>query len=123
MILADTSVWINHFRARDDLLADLLASTQIVTHPFVVGEIAMGSLANRNHVIGLLRALPSTTAASHDEVLHFADRHRLYGLGIGLVDAHVLAATLLSPGTRLWTVDKRLANIAARMGLAFQPVN
>ena len=123
MILADTSVWINHFRAHDAILVDLLASAQIVTHPFVIGEIAMGSLANRQQIIGLMRALPTTAAASDDEVLHFVDHQGLYGKGIGLVDAHLLAAMLLSPGARLWTFDKRLATVATHLGVSFLPAN
>ena len=123
MILADTSVWINHFRARDAMLVDLLTSAQILTHPFVIGEIAMGSLANRQQIIGLMRALPTTAAASDDEVLHFVDHHGLYGKGIGLVDAHLLAAILLSPGARLWTFDKRLATVATHLGVSFLPAN
>jgi predicted nucleic acid-binding protein len=119
VILADTSVWINHFRARDAMLVDLLASAQVVTHPFVIGEIAMGSLANRQQIIRLMRALPATAAASNDEVLHLVEHHRLFGKGIGLVDAHLLAAMLLAPGARLWTFDKRLATAAAQMGIGF----
>jgi predicted nucleic acid-binding protein len=123
VILADTSVWINHFRARDAMLVDLLASAQILTHPFVIGEIAMGSLANRQQIIGLMKALPGITKADDEEILHFVDLLGLYGKGIGLVDAHLLAATLLTPGVRLWALDKRLATIAAGLRVSFQPSN
>ena len=123
MILADTSVWINHFRARDDMLVDLLASAQILTHPFVIGEMAMGSLANRKQVIALMNELQVTLTASNDELLRFVDHHRLYGKGIGLIDAHLLAATVLSPGSRLWTFDKRLATVAAHLGVSFPSAN
>ena len=105
------------------MLVDLLASAQILTHPFVIGEMAMGSLANRKQVIALMNELQVTLTASNDELLRFVDHHRLYGKGIGLIDAHLLAATVLSPGSRLWTFDKRLATVAAHLGVSFPSAN
>lgn len=123
MILADTSIWIDHLRTSNNVLIDLLGSSQILVHPYVVGEIAMGSLSNRIEIISLLNALPMTHTAEHGEILHMVEHHNLFGLGIGYVDAHLLAASLLTPGTLLWTGDKRLAAVATRMSLGFRPVN
>lgn len=83
MILADTSVWIDHFRSADPMLADSLARNQIALHPFVIGELALGGLRQRNEILGLLRALPRTAVASDDEVLSFIDRAALAGRGVG----------------------------------------
>lgn len=123
MILADTSIWIDHLRTSNTILVDLLGNSQVLVHRFVIGEIAMGSLSNRPQIISLLSALPEVSAAEHGEILHLVERHKLYGLGIGYVDAHLLAASLLTPGTMLWTGDKRLASIAARMGIGFRAVS
>ena len=87
-------------------------------HPFIVGELALGSMAGRGAVLDALRLLPAAAVATDDEVLGFVDRHRLFGIGIGYVDAHLLAATVLSDGTRLWTRDRRLAEAAKRLGFA-----
>jgi predicted nucleic acid-binding protein len=94
----------------------LLSDNQILGHQAVVGEIALCTLANRREVVNLLRNLPQATAASHEEVMLFIDARRLFGLGIGYVDAHLLAATALSPGATLWTRDKRLRAAAQSLG-------
>lgn len=117
MILVDTSVWIDHLRDGDDDLSRLLEATQVLAHPFVVGEMACGNLANRAEVLRLLGDLPKAATASDQEVLYFIDQHRLMGRGIGYVDAHLLAAVLLNPPARLWTRDKRLGTIADELGL------
>jgi len=119
MILVDTSVWIDHLRDGDDELASLLEAMQVLGHPFVVGEMACGNLANRAEVLKLMGDLPQATAASDPEVLYFIDRHRLMGRGIGYVDAHLLAALVLNPPARLWTRDRRLGTIAGQLGLAY----
>ena len=119
MILVDTSVWIDHLRGGDAELVGLLQTMQVLVHPFVVGEMACGNLRNRAEVLKLMGDLPGTAAASDPEVLFFIDQHRLMGRGIGYVDAHLLAAVLLTPPTRLWTRDKRLAAIADELGLAY----
>lgn len=118
MILVDTSIWIDHLRAGDPELVDLLHDGRALTHPWVTGELALGHLSRRGEILGLLHNLPTATVATDVEVLTLIESRRLFGLGIGYVDAHLLAATLLTPGARLWTRDQRLATIAARHGLA-----
>jgi hypothetical protein len=108
VILVDTSVWIGHLRAADASLVTLLEGGEVLRHPFVLGELAMGSLRQRDVVLKALNALPGATAATDEEVQQFVTRQWLFGLGIGWVDAHLLAATRLTPGARLWTLDKRL---------------
>lgn len=118
MILADTSVWIKHLRANEPALARLLDARQILVHPFVVGELALGGLENRRLILGELLALPQAMVASDAEVLHFIDRNALAGQGIGYIDAHLLASTRLTGGATLWTLDQQLSRCAHRLGLA-----
>lgn len=118
MIVVDTSVWIDHLRTSDAALSRLLEAGQVLVHPFVIGELALGNLKNRSAVIGLLQELPRTPVATDEEVLQFIDRQGLFGLGIGYIDAHLLAATKLTAGSVLWTRDKRLQAVASRLGLA-----
>jgi len=115
MILVDTSVWIDHLRHNDPVLSELLQGRQILAHPFVVGELALGSLRQREAVLSALRDLPQSLVASDSEAQTFIERHKLYGLGIGYVDVHLLAATFLNRDARLWTRDKRLRETAARL--------
>ncbi len=121
MILADTSVWIDHLRAGDKDLAALLTATKVLMHPFVLGEMACGNLGNRAEVLKLLADLPEATVATDLEALYFIERQALMGRGIGYIDARLLAAVSLSPHTRLWTRDQRLDNIAAGFNLAYKP--
>lgn len=118
MILADTSVWIAHFRARDARLVARLEAEDLLGHPFVIGELAMGNLGQRSATLQLLDELPKAVVASHEEVTSLVEGHRLIGLGVGYIDAHLLASTRLTPGARLWTGDQRLAAIAARLGVS-----
>ncbi len=118
MILVDTSVWIDHLRGGDSELASLLQDGHVLAHPWVIGELALGHLSQRSEILGLLRNLPQAKSATDVEVLTLIDNHQLFGLGIGYVDAHLLAATMLTTDARLWTRDKRLAVVAARHGLA-----
>jgi predicted nucleic acid-binding protein len=118
MILVDTSVWIDHFRAAEPQLVALLNKNQVLAHPFVIGEIALGSVAKRAEVLRLLSNLPAATPARHDEVMVFIDRHKLANTGIGYVDAHLLASTALTHGAALWSRDKTLHAAATRCGLA-----
>lgn len=118
MILVDTSIWVDHLRAGHATLAGLLQSDLVLTHPWVIGELALGHLSNRREVVGLLTSLPQAVVASPDEVRTLIDAHRLYALGIGYVDAQLLTATHLTRDARLWTSDRRLAAVAARLGCA-----
>jgi hypothetical protein len=117
VILADTSVWADHLRRGDKVLAALLDEGQIAIHPYVIGELALGELRTREAVIDRLHDLPQTTVATAAEILQFIARHALYRLGIGYVDTHLLAAAQLT-GILLWTRDKRLHRAAERLGLA-----
>lgn len=117
MILVDTSVWIDHLRQGDAELKGLLNTGQVLTHRFVIGELALGSLQNRDIVLDALKSLPQAAHATDEEVLHFIARHALFGTGIGYIDAHLLAAVQLSPSALLWTRDKRLLAESIRLGL------
>jgi predicted nucleic acid-binding protein len=115
MILVDTSIWVDHLRRADVTLADLLMRGQVLCHPAVLGEIALGQLQNRAGVLGLLANLPQALPATHEEVMTLIEAHSLSGLGIGYVDAHLLAAALLTEAS-LWTRDKRLRSAAQALG-------
>lgn len=117
MILADTSIWVDHLRKRDETLFAWLNEGRIITHPFVVGELAMGNLPKRSVVLESLKRLRQATVASDAEVLDFIERADIAGRGIGYVDAHLLAAVRITQGASLWTRDKRLAAIAQRLAL------
>ena len=111
MILADTSIWIDHFRRGDAELARLLEEGQIAMHPFVIGELACGSLARREEVLWMLAQQPKVPEARHDEVLALIEQRQLAGKGLGWVDLHLLTAALLG-GHQLWTRDGRLRDVA-----------
>lgn len=119
MILVDTSVWVDHLRRGDAGLVDLLERSSVVMHPFVVGEIACGSLSDRESILELLQDLPPAVVADSDEVLQFIERHVLHGKGIGYVDVHLLASVALTEGAKLWTRDMKLHRIAAALGSAY----
>ncbi|MEP6870281.1 MAG: type II toxin-antitoxin system VapC family toxin [Anaerolineaceae bacterium] len=119
MILVDTSVWVDHFRSNDPALVDALESGLVLSHPFVVGEIACGNVQNRTEVMRLLTNLPIAPVARDSEILALIEARRLMGRGIGYIDAHLLASAALSHDTRLWTRDRRLAELADRLDLAF----
>lgn len=119
MILVDTSIWIDHLRRSDEHLSDLLEGGSVLMHAYVLGELALGNLKNREVVLGSMSDLPQAVVATNDEVLRFIDMHALSGLGIGYIDAHLLAAVTLSPGAKLWTRDRRLSGASARLGLSY----
>ena len=121
MVLVDTSVWIDYLRSEEPNLVYLLNENQVLVHPFVIGELALGDLRNREELLSLLGGLPETPVATDDEVLFFVERHRLMGRGIGYVDAHLLAAATLAGHMPLWTSDRRLLDVAAGLNLAYQP--
>ena len=119
MILADTSVWIDHLRASDAHLSTLLSRVDVAMHPMVLGELACGNLQDRQTLIALWRNLPQLAAVTNAEALYFLDQNRLWGRGIGYIDLHLLAAVALSAQARLWTRDKRLRKTAQQIGLAY----
>jgi predicted nucleic acid-binding protein len=118
VILVDSSVWVDHLRAGDVALERLLVNGGVLAHPFVIGELALGNLRQRDLVLDALGQLPRAVVASDEEVLRFISGLRLFGRGIGYVDAHLLAAARLTPDARLWTRDRRLRTVAADLGLA-----
>ena len=114
MILVDTSVWVDHLRRRDDRLAQLLDEGMVLCHPFVIGELALGSLKNRAEVLALLGKLPSAALATEADVMALIERRALHGIGIGWVDAHLLASTILAR-SHIWTTDRPLRKVAATL--------
>ena len=119
-VLVDTSVWVAHFRERNNVLVNLLISDKVLTHPLVLGEFACGTPPDRLQTLYNLGLLQQTQQASLHEIMDFIEREKLYGLGCGFVDIALLASTLITPGTRLWTLDKRLATLAVRLGVLYQ---
>lgn len=117
MILVDTSIWVDHLRVGDPELPALLQDGHVLAHPWVIGELALGQLARRSEILRLLQNLPQAEVATEAEVLTLVENQHLFGLGIGYVDAHLVAATLLTAGAGLWTRDKRLTAVATRLGL------
>ena len=121
-VLIDTSVWIDHFRHGNDVLVDLIGQDLALTHPMVIGEIACGTPpAPRAQTLSHMGLLQPCKQASLREVMAFIEREKLYGLGCGLVDMTLLASTLITPGAELWTLDKRLADLAERFAVAHRP--
>jgi predicted nucleic acid-binding protein len=118
MILVDASIWVDHIRSPDELLATLLARHEVLTHPFVIGEVSLGSMRNRAEVIAELGKLPRTLVARNEDVLHLIEQHRLFGRGIGYVDVHLLTSARLIRNTQLWTRDRRLHEAANELQLA-----
>lgn len=119
MILVDTSVWVDHLQHGNTALFELLNQTQILSHPFVVGELALGSLRQRAVILQALYSLPGAVSASDDEVLDLISSSQLHGRGLGYVDVHLLAAARLTLGSQLWTLDKRLQAAASTLGVLF----
>jgi len=117
LILADTSVWIDHLRSGIREMRQHLDQGQIVIHPFIIAELALGSLQSRGKTLALLDLLPQVRVAQLKEVRSLIEARRLYGLGIGVIDAHLLASVLINPPTLLWTRDKRLRRVAERLGI------
>jgi len=116
MILVDTSVWVAHFRKGGSKLGELLSEALVLAHPFVVGELACGNLKNRTRILSDLEALPSAVYATHEEVMRLIEDRKLWGLGIGWIDTHLLASALLS-NCQFWTLDGRLVRAAAAGGV------
>ncbi len=116
MILVDTSVWIDHLRKGNARLISLLSNAAVLIHPFVIGELACGNLHNRNRILNLLGDLPAGRMADDREVLFFIEHNDL--MGIGYIDAHLLASVSLSGAAGIWTIDRKLNKVAAQLGLA-----
>lgn len=117
MILVDSSIWVEHFRSGHRSLSELLEAETVLTHPFVIGELACAQLRNRGEVLALLAKLPSARVAEHDDVLAFVALNRVHGRGIGWIDAHLLASALLS-SAGLMTLDRPLSKLASIVGIA-----
>jgi predicted nucleic acid-binding protein len=117
MILADTTIWIDHFRSPDPELQRRLSNDEIVMHPFVVGELALGPLPDRRKVLAYLDHLPQLLPAQQSEVRQMVETRSLHNRGIGLIDAHLIAATLIETRTQLWTRDGSLRRVARRLGI------
>jgi len=117
MIVVDSSVWVDHLRRHEAGLVHALEQGRVLAHPFVIGELACGHLRNRPALLGSLAQLPQAPVARHDETMGFLERHGLAGRGIGWLGLHLLAATALAGGARLWTRDKRLATLAGELAL------
>lgn len=119
MILVDTSVWIDHFRAPVAALEHLILAEQAMCHPFIRGTLAVGHLRNWLEAVGALQALPQAKTASDGEFLALIVNEQLAATGLGFVDVHLLASCRATPGTKLWSRDPRLARYADRMGLGW----
>ena len=119
MTLVDTSVWVEHFRKGDLKLQDLLADSKAVVHPFIIGELACGNLKNRAEILHLLSELPQSIVAEQGEVLKLVDSKRLFGTGLGWIDAHLLASALLSSVTLISYV-KAVREAASRLGIKYR---
>ena len=119
MVLADTSVWADHFRSNDNHMVELLSNNNVLMHPFVLAEIALGSLRRRVKSIGDLQLLPATRVVEDLAVLHAIETLKLHGTGIGFVDVHILLSAKLG-GYDMWTRDKRLAAQAVRLGVQYR---
>ena len=120
-VLVDTSMWVDHFKRRNESLVALMLRDEVLTHPMVLGELACGTPpAPRQRTLDDIGLLRPATQASWDEVLVFIEQEKLFGLGCGLVDISLLASTLMTPGARLWTLDKRLEMLSTRFDIAFK---
>ena len=120
-VLVDSSVWVGHFKQRNDHLVALLEEGAVICHPYIVGELACGTPPNRKNIIELLSELESAPVATQDEFLAMMDARQLYGRGCGYVDMCLLASALLSEKSLVWTLDKRFELLAAEVGRVYRP--
>lgn len=121
-VLVDTSVWVDHFRNKNQGLVDLLQQDRVMVHPMVLGELACGTPPDRTRVLADLDSLQRSQQATLKETLGFVESQKLYGLGCGLVDMLLLASTMMTPQATLWTLDKRLSGLAERFGVMHRAV-
>ena len=119
MVLVDTSIWVAHLRKRNRQLELLLMDAEVICHPMIIGELACGTIKNRNEILSLLKSLPSAPVLEFDELMFFIDENQMMGIGIGFVDVHLLASARLS-GTSLWTADKKLKSAANKLSLNYE---
>lgn len=119
MVLVDTSVWVSHLRDGNTELASLLNEGRVLCHPFIIGELACGNLKDRAMILSFLQWLPMSIEAEHEEVLYFIENNRLMGKGIGYVDAHLIASAVLT-GIPIWTLDKKLAQVADGLQIKYK---
>ena len=117
MILADTSIWIDHLRSGNEQLRKHLNDGSIAIHPFIIAELALGSLQERVKTLALLDLLPKVRVAQMNEVRVAIEARSLYNRGIGLIDAHLIASVFINPPTLLWTRDKHLRKAAEDLGI------
>ena len=117
MVLVDTSIWVSHLREGNARLETLLEKSEVVCHPFIIGELACGNIKNRTEILSSLHALPAAVVAKHEEVLYLIESHHLMGRGLGFIDVHLLASALLT-GVLLWTADRRLHAASAELNTA-----
>ena len=120
-VLVDSSVWVGHFKQRNEYLVALLEADAVVCHPFIVAEVACGTPPSRKAIIGMLSELETAPVATQDELLAMLDTRQLYGRGCGFVDLSLLASALLGEKTLIWTLDKRFEVLAALVGRVFTP--
>ena len=118
MILVDTSIWIDHLHRTEPDLVAVLEEAEVCLHPMIIGEMALGSLRDRSAILSMLADLPAVSVATHAEVLQLIESNALYGTGLSLVDAYLLAALRLTEATKLWTRDRRLHSAARQLGVA-----
>ena len=114
MILVDTSGWINHFRKTDKYLANLLSEESVLIHPFIVGELACGNIKNRKEILKLLQSLTQIKVTNHNEIIYFVEQNRLYGIGLGYIDVHLLASCIID-NAKLYTHDRKLKKAAKEL--------
>ena len=116
MILVDTSIWIDHLINSNDELIQLLNSNRVCIHPFIIGELSCGNISNRSEILTLLKALPRAEPALEDEIFTFIEYKKLYGIGLGFIDVHLLASALIH-NVKLWTQDKTLRKVAKQLNI------
>jgi len=118
MVLVDTSIWIDHFKRGNTSLEKLLFGIEVICHPFIIGELACGNLKNRKVILSLLHSLPMSPTLDHDEILYFIESKNLNGIGIGLIDMHLLASAHLAH-VPFWTIDRKLLNVSDALGVSY----
>lgn len=121
MIIVDTGVWIDHLRTANRVLAVFAERLEALLHPYVLGEVALGSLPDRAELLERMAQLPQPPVARHMHVMRLIEAERLFSTGIGYIDAHLLASARLLPGSKVWTGDQRLRAQAERLGVAYAP--